>query len=93
MDEVTITSQEIEKMLRHWLNTPVNTYLGSSYGFDKNTLLFTPLSMNKADEMIAKLKHDIPLFSGVNVNMFSVPIPPDKLQIFIQVGDVTVEVN
>lgn len=92
MEEQLLTSQDIEKMIRHWLSTPIDTYLGSDYGFDKSILLFTPLTMNRADELIAKIKRDIPALSVFPINLYSVPIPPDKVQIFIQIGDLTVEI-
>lgn len=90
--ETQITQQDIDKMIRHWLATPVGAYLGSDYGFDKHSLLFKPLSMSGYDEMIAKLKRDVPILSLLDesaVNFYSFSVPPDKLVIFLQVGDST----
>lgn len=90
MNTKKITQQDINEMVLHWLHTPVGTYLGSSYGFDKQALLFQPLTTMAADEMIAKLKRDIPILSILaanTINFFSMPIPPDKTSIFLQVGE------
>lgn len=94
--ENEITQQDIEEWVRHWLSTPINTYLGSDYGFDKQVLLHTPLSENNANEMIAKLRRDVPVLSIVpdgEINIFSIPVPPDKLQIIIQIGNITVGID
>ncbi|WP_279716535.1 hypothetical protein [Chelonobacter oris] len=52
--------------------------------------------MNSADEMIAKMRRDIPVLSLIpegGINLFSIPQAPDKLHIFLQVGDVSIEVS
>lgn len=90
MAENRLSQQDIDQMIQHWLNTPVGTYLGSDYGFDKYALLFNPLSMSGADEMIAKLKRDIPLLALLDadaINFYKFDVPPDKVVIFLQVGD------
>lgn len=87
-----ITQQDIDEMVKHWLHTPVGSYLGSDYGFDKHALLFKPLSMSGYDEMIEKLRRDVPILSLLDVNavnFYRMPIPPDKEVIFLQVGDST----
>lgn len=95
MNGTQITQKDINEMILHWLHTPIGTYLGSEYGFDKHSLLYTPLTMSKADEMIAKLKRDIPILSLLDngaINFFSIPIPPDKTMIFLQVGSSRFEI-
>lgn len=92
MAEVKITQGDIEEMIQHWLHTPVGSYLGSDYGFDKCALLFQPLSLSGYDEMIAKLKRDVPILSMLDqeaINFYKYSIPPDKEVIFLQVGDST----
>lgn len=91
-----ITEQDILKMVQHWLNTPVNTYLGSDYGFDKHQLLFQPLDMHNADAVIAKLRKDVPVLDVLPtdaVNLFAIPIGPDKLQIFLQIGSLQINIE
>lgn len=90
-----ITQIEVEKMVRHWLATPVNSYLGSDYGFDKHALLFTPLTMNAADEVIAKLRRDVPvleMFPSDSINLYSVPLSPDKLHFILGIGDMALDI-
>lgn len=90
-----ISQADIDEMIRHWLHTPTGDYLGSDYGFDKHALLFQPLTTAKADEMLAKLRRDVPILSMLDqnaVNFYAIPIPPDKLAIFLQVGDSTFEI-
>lgn len=90
-----ITQQDIDEMIRHWLHTPVGTFLGSDYGFDKHSLLFRPLTMSGYDEMIAKLKRDVPILSLMpqgTINFYQMPVPPDTEVIFLQVGDSTFKI-
>lgn len=90
-----IDGKDIEKMIIHWLNTPPNSYLGSSYGFDKWELLFKPQQVGVVDDFLAKLKADLPvvrLFSD-RINVYSLPLGVDNLLLFLQVGDVTIDLN
>ncbi len=90
-----ITQTDVEKMVRHWLATPVNSYLGSDYGFDKHALLFTPLTMNTADEMITKLRRDVPVLAMLPsdaINLYSIPLSPDKLHFILEIGDIALDI-
>ena len=90
-----IAQTDVEKMVRHWLATPVNSYLGSDYGFDKHALLFTPLTMNAADEVIAKLRRDVPVLNMLPpdaINLYSVPLSPDKLHFILEIGDIALDI-
>lgn len=92
MTETKITQQDIDQMIRHWLATPIGTYVGSDYGFDKYALLFKPMSSSAFDEMIAKLKSDVPILTMLRddaINFYSLPIGVDKAVIFLQIGDST----
>lgn len=55
----TITGDDIQAMVRHWLETPVNGYLGSSYGSDVNSLLQRAQSDGRADSFVRKLRSDV----------------------------------
>lgn len=91
-----INEQDVLQMVNHWLHTPVNSYLGSDYGFDKHQLLFQPLDMHNADLMIAKLRKDVPVLNILpqdTINLFALPIGPDKLQIFLQIGDLSIQIE
>lgn len=90
-----VTQADVEKMVRHWLATPVNSYLGSDYGFDKEALLFSPLTMSAADEVIEKLRRDVPVLDILPshaINLYSVPVSPDKLHFILEIGELTIDI-
>lgn len=85
---MTITATDIQDMVTHWLHTPVNGYLGSSYGADLGSLLHAPLSSSAVDAFLAKLSVDVPILASLppgSVDLYSIPEPPDRLRIFIDV--------
>lgn len=95
METAKITQSDVEKMVRHWLATPVNSYLGSDYGFDKHALLFAPLTMGAADEVIAKLRRDVPVLDMLPpdaVNIYSVPVSPDKMHFILDIGNIVLDI-
>ncbi len=58
----TITVDDIVASVNHWLATPVNHYVGSSYGSDSKSLLQRAMSDTLAyDEFVAKLIFDVPI--------------------------------
>lgn len=84
-----ITTSDLTEMIKHWLSTPVNGYLGSGYGADLRALLQTPMGNGLADALLAKMRVDIPLVATLpasSLNIYSVPEGPDKLNIFIDVA-------
>lgn len=97
MEQDLISKEDVINMVRHWLHTPIGTYVGSSYGFDKHALLFEPLaSMSGVDEVIDKLIADVPILSILppeSINIFSMPVPPDKRIIILQIGEVTFNIE
>lgn len=92
-----INAQDIQRMITHWLSTPVNGYLGSDYGSDVKSLLQKALHSGVADAFIAKMKKDLPILSVIpqeNIGLYSVPEPPDKIRIYIAIaGITTIEIN
>ncbi len=83
---------KIEQMIDHWLGTPPNGYLGSSYGADLPSLLQKPLShvTIEADKFLAKMKQDIPILNALpagSVNIYGQKVPGsfDKFEIFVTV--------
>lgn len=83
---------EMAGMVRHWLRTPPNGYLGSSYGADLLELLQKPLMAGAGDALIAKMLLDIPLLSmlpsgSINVFMQNVEGTIDERELIIQVAD------
>ena len=84
----TITGNDIQGMVRHWLNTPTGGYLGSDYGQDANSLLQRPLSDGAADAYLQKLRRDVPiigLFPGA-VGLYRRNVDPDKVVLEVRVA-------
>jgi hypothetical protein len=70
-----VTAQEVQGMVSHWLATPVNGYLGSSYGNDLAALLQRPMSAGLADNFLQKMITDIPILGALpegSVNIYLV---------------------
>lgn len=87
-----ITSVELADMVRHWLRTPPNGYLGSGYGSDIHSLLQKPMTAGLGDALIAKMIEDIPLLGQlpngtVNVYLQRVPGSNDQTELLIEVAD------
>ncbi len=90
-----IDGKSIQDMVTHWLKTPVNGYLGVSYGQDIKSLLQNPLSDGAADALIQKLRSDVPalqIFPENAINIYSVRTPPDKLEFVIEVSGQSITV-
>lgn len=95
MSTSSINTQEIERMVRHWLNTPMHTYLGDDYGFDRSALLLKAFNQIDADAVIAKLKRDVPvldLLPNGSVNLYSSRDGLDKLNFVLQIANITIEI-
>lgn len=92
----TITGLEIQEMVRHWLQTPINSYHGSEYGCDAKSLLQNPQSIGVADTFLKKLKKDLPILAILpanSVNLYSVPSGVDRLDIFIEVAGTALQIK
>ena len=84
-----ITGNNIQDMVSHWLHTPVNGYLGSSYGQDINSLLHRPQADGAPEALLEKLRADVPVLQALPsgaVNLYSVQTPPDRLDLVIEVA-------
>jgi len=91
-----ITAQDAQKMVRHWLDTPCNAYLGSDYGQDAKSLLQRPLSDGLADSFLQKLREDVPVVGVLPpgaVNLYAEETPPDRLHIFIDIAGQDIDVS
>lgn len=89
-----LTSQRIMEMVQHWLQVPINGYLGSGYGSNLPDLLQQPMSTPMADVFIEKMLNDIPILrslppGSVNVYISDRPGRKDAKDLLIEVlGDV-----
>ncbi|AEJ01306.1 hypothetical protein Nit79A3_1474 [Nitrosomonas sp. Is79A3] len=84
-----ITGNDIQEMVSHWLQVPVNGYLGSSYGQDINSLLHRPQADGAPEALLEKLRADVPVLQALPsgaVNLYSVQTPPDRLGLVIEVA-------
>jgi hypothetical protein len=81
-----ISTSDLQDMIRHWLETPVNGYLGSGYGSIVPDLLMQPQKTGKADAVLTKLRNDVPLAGALPssaLNIFMVQDGPDKKRLYI----------
>ena len=91
-----LSGTQILSMVTHWLNTPVNGYLGSSYGADTKALLQKPNQPGLADAFIAKMRRDIPvlgLLSPGQINIYAVGVGSDALRMVINVAGTDFEIR
>ncbi|MCO6429023.1 hypothetical protein [Nitrosomonas communis] len=91
----TITSNDIQDMVTHWLSTPAYSYLGSDYGQDIKSLLQLPQSDGRPEEQLQKLREDVPVLQVLpsnSVNLYGVQTPPDRLDLVIEVAGHAIEV-
>jgi len=85
-----ISSEDIVRMVQHWLSTPPNGYLGSPYGCDPYSLLQKPQSSSLADEFVDKMMTDLPILRQLprgTVNVFFQNVGKDSKRLLIQVGE------
>lgn len=84
-----ITPQDLERMVSHWLGTPAGSYLGSSYGHNIKRTLQKPMSNTEADEVLAKMRADIPLLQLLpagSVFLYTKPDGVDRTGLYIEVA-------
>lgn len=86
-----IERKDVLSMIEHWLSTPPNAYFGLDYGADLNGFLLVAMSEHDANQFIAKLKRDIPLLADVDINLFAEEIAVDKKRMYLQVGEVMID--
>lgn len=85
-----ITPDDITEMVRHWVQTPPNGYLGSAYGADVKGLLQRPQGDRVAiNDFVTKMRADLPVLgvlpSGA-VNVWVQPNGVDRLELHIEVA-------
>ena len=83
-------------MIQHWLNCPVGTYLGSSYGNPAIDALQKPLSDFDADAFVAKLISDLPVLQSLpadSISLYSSDNGVDKVGLILVVANDEFEVS
>lgn len=94
--ENRITPAEIAGMVRHWLEVPINGYLGDGYGSNLPDLLQTPQASGIADSVIAKMVRDIPILGGLppgTINIYSEERGIDGINLLIEVAGEVITIN
>lgn len=89
MPPMTLTAKDLQGMVSHWLGCPPNGYLGSGYGSSVQDLVQSPLGGPEADQLINKLRADLPAVGALPesaVGVFAERDGPDRLTLFVQVG-------
>jgi hypothetical protein len=89
MDQTKITEKDIQGVVRHWLGTPPNGYLGSDRGCDLLSLLQRPMQAGEADGLIAKMRLDNPILAALGddqVAIYAVNESLTKKRLVIQVA-------
>lgn len=87
---MAIDTRFIFNQIVHWVHTLPNTYLGSDYGADLRQYLHKPMSSFQADEIIKKMKQDIPILQTLPenaINILVTDVQDDTKEILIQVFD------
>lgn len=81
-----ITGEDLQAMIRHWLNTPLNGYLGSDYGQEVKILLQRPQEDGLADAVLDKMRADIPVVAVApgGANLYSIQSAPDRMDVLIE---------
>ena len=83
-------------MVRHWLSTPVNSYLGSGYGSDPQSLLQMPMMTGVGDAFIAKMVNDVPIlqaFPRGSLNIYFQEIGNDSKKLIIDISGSLISVD
>lgn len=86
-----ITGDDIQRMIRHWLTTPENGYLGSGYGSNVRALLQRPqlADQRRVDAFLDKLRADVPVLQALPSGAVSIEAQPtgvDQLRIVLSVA-------
>ena len=93
---MSISAQDLQSMVSHWLGCPPNGYLGSGYGSGVQDLLQTPLHGGAADRLTAKLREDIAIVGQLPQGALDVrgeEVGPDQLKLYFQVAGALIPVD
>ncbi len=91
-----IDATKIKTMVNHWLNTPPNGYFGQSYGADVRNMLLRELSSDNADNLLKKLRQDIPLIAQLDDSQISINTETrdfDKLYVYLFIGNIAIDLG
>ena len=85
----TLNGHDVAEMVGHWTETPMNGYLGSSYGQNFKSFLQQPQTVVVGNSFIQKLQKDVDILQVLPpdaVNMYSVPKGTDGAEVILSVA-------
>lgn len=85
----TLDGHDVAGMVEHWTETPMNGYLGSSYGQNFKSSLQQPQKVVVANSFIQKLQKDVDILQVLPadaVNLYSLPKGTDGVDVFLSVA-------
>lgn len=91
-----IDAAKIKAMVNHWLDTPPNGYFGQSYGADLRNMLLRELSSDNADNLLKKLRRDIPLLAQLDDSQLNISTETrdfDKLYVYLFIGNIAIDLG
>ena len=91
-----ISSALVHDMIRDWLETPVNGYLGSGYGNDLQKYLHKPLAATDADLILDKLRFDVRVLEMIPadaLNLYSTHDRHERAQLFLEISGHLIELQ
>lgn len=91
-----IDSNDVRRMIEHWIATPPNGYFSQGYGADVKSMLLRELTSSNADALLEKLRQDIPLLASLNDSQLSVQtetVDFDRVNVYIMIGGIAILLN
>lgn len=92
------SSALLQDMISHWLSTPAGTYLGSDYGNISRRFLQAPQGMAQAlaDELVDKLKADLPILNSLpnqDISVSALHMDTQKTRYFLTIKNQDFEIS
>lgn len=91
-----IDSNDVRRMVDHWLKAPPNGYFAQGYGSDEKAMLLQELSADNADAFLAKLRQDIPLLANLGDDQLGIETESvgfDTLKVYLIIGNIAISLN
>ncbi|ENV00346.1 hypothetical protein F969_00577 [Acinetobacter variabilis] len=85
----TLNGHDVANMVEHWTETPMNGYLGSSYGQNFKSFIQQPQTVVVGNSFIQKLQKDLDILQVLPadaVNLYSVPKGTDGAEVILSVA-------
>ena len=89
-------ADDIKRMIKHWLATPPNGYVGVSYGRNPKELLNHPMDDDTADTLLQWMREDMPILKQLSDNELSVAheeVNFETKQFYIQIGEILIPIK